>query len=295
MTRHGIRSGILIVAFVTATGNAGAWHYDGHRKVVAPALKLLEGKLPEFFVKGGDLVAHCSGDPDAFKDLSEGPLRDAEYPEHFLDWELLKDNLPPATRSEFIFLCNKLRVSPRNVGFLPYALCEWEQRLEVALTEHRRWPDNPHIRTKALVYAGILAHYASDLCQPLHLTVDYDGRVKADGISPRSGIHMKMDALLGKSRFPDDDVLKDLKPEVWTSALVSVIEEIKKGRTLIDRVYELEPKFPAANEPLGDDPKVLAFVRDRMRCSVEFLASCYLTAWERSAARKMPDWYNRAE
>jgi hypothetical protein len=295
MNRRSLKLAMLAGALAIAGGHAGAWHYDGHRKIVPPALTLLDGRLPEFFLKGGDLIAHCSGDPDAFKDLSEGALRDAEYPEHFLDWELLKDNLLPATRSEFQFLCNKLRQSPRKVGLLPYAVCEWEQRLEVALAEHRRWPDNPNIRTKALVYAGILAHYAGDLCHPLHLTIDYDGRVKADGISPRSGIHMKTDALLGKSGFSGEEILKGLKPEVWTSMMVSVIEEIKKTRPLVDRIYELEAKFPPSNEPLGDDPAVKAFVLDRMRRSAEFLASCYLTAWEHSATTKMPDWYKRAE
>ena len=47
--------------------------------------------------------------------------------------------------------------------------------LAVAFAEYRKWPDNPMIQHKCFLYAGFLAHYAQDMCQPLHLTINFDG------------------------------------------------------------------------------------------------------------------------
>src|SRR5437764_832460 len=60
---------------------------------------------------------------------------------------------------------------------------------------------------------GILAHYAGDICMPLHTTVDYDGRVTADGRSPHSGIHAKVDSLIEKLPLRPEDLAAGQKIE----------------------------------------------------------------------------------
>src|SRR5581483_6890740 len=98
---------------------------------------------------------------------------DAEGPEHYLDSELLKDRPLPPTRYRFIALCAELNLDPSKVGLVPYAIAEGTERLAIAFAEHRKWPQNPYIQQKALVYAGRLAHYSCDLCMPLHTTIDH--------------------------------------------------------------------------------------------------------------------------
>ncbi|MCD6364658.1 MAG: hypothetical protein J7M14_02160, partial [Planctomycetes bacterium] len=167
-----------------------AWHEPGHERITREVAALLPPGMPAFFRAGASTIVHCSADPDAFtRPIAPPQLHAAESPEHYFDVELLANQTPPPNRYDFIALCNSKGIKPNHVGMLPYAVTEWTQRLMVAFAEYRKWPDNPHVHTKCLVYAGLLAHYAEDACQPLHTTIHYDGRATADGRSPRSGIH----------------------------------------------------------------------------------------------------------
>jgi hypothetical protein len=281
-----------VLAMVVAT-LASAWVGPGHEAASRLALNALRGRAPDFLVEGAQTVAHCSVDPDLFSLRSLPQLRDAQHGDHFLDLELLQGADLPTTRSGFEALCAAKGIKPQDVGTLPYALAEWTQRLTLALAEHRRWPDNPHVRAKALVYAGILAHFAQDLCQPLHTTVHFDGRAAEGGKSPRSGIHLKVDALLhkvatseGATTGADVAPLKDLLP--------GIMAEFRRSHALVDRVYEIEAGLPGATEALAADSPAAAFARERLAASARFTAVLILTAWEDSHSLKLPDWHERA-
>jgi hypothetical protein len=292
------RSCIVALSAAVALGRVGtavAWHSDGHEETTLLAFELVEGRMPAFFGEKRDLAAHCSHDPDVFRLYKGTPLRDQEAPEHFIDLEMLGGDALPPKRSEFLALCAARGLNPAEVGYVPYAVSEWTQRLAVALKEHRRWPENPHIRTKCLVYAGILAHYAGDLCMPLHVTVHYDGKAGPAGKSPKSGIHNKVDALLGKLDAPPAEILQGLQAAVFEDVMQGVVREMDASRRLVDAVYALEPKIPAAADPLPNDPALEAFVRERVRAVVAFVASLYLTAWEHSEAVYLPDWHQRTD
>jgi len=203
------RSIMSAAAVVLACGAAAqAWHGKGHYDATTLALRAAraDGNLPAFFAAGAGIVAHASLDPDNFtRPIAPEALHKAESPEHFFDIDVeplagepLAGANFPADRYAFIELCFARGVKPNHVGLLPYAVTEWTQRLTVALAEHRKYPGDPAIRAKCLLYAGMLSHYAADLCQPLHVTIHYDGRADSAGKSPRSGVHAKVDALLGK-------------------------------------------------------------------------------------------------
>lgn len=163
----------------------------------------------------------------------------------------------------------------------------------MAFAEHRKWPENPHIKTKCLVYAGFLAHYAGDLCMPLHTTIHHDGRARADGSSPRSGIHAKVDSLIEKVALKASDLVAGQKPEAVESVFPAVLAEIERSRALVDRVYALEAKLPPENGPWTPDAEVLQFTTERGRAGARFLGSLYLTAWKKSATIKLPAWLKR--
>jgi hypothetical protein len=200
----------------------------------------------------------------------------------------------PATRYEYLALCAKHGIDPKRIGTLPYSVAEWTQRLAVAFAEHRKWPDNAAIKAKCLVYAGILSHYSADLCMPLHTTIHYDGRAGADGKSPRSGIHEKIDDLPGDllrlELLREDDVAKDLQPQPLEKLLPGVMEAIRSSHALVDRVYELEPALPPKEGPWERSAETVPFMLDRMRAAAEFTASLFLTAWEQSATIEIPEW-----
>lgn len=277
-----------------AAGHADAWHGKGHHVATTLAVEAAGKGVPEFFRAGAATIAHCSLDPDLFtRPIGPDPLHSAEGPEHYFDVELLKGVAAPPTRYEFVQMCARNRVNPGTVGLLPYAVTEWTQRLTVAFAEQRAYPENPHIRAKCLVYAGLLSHYAQDLCQPLHVTVHWDGRAGTDANSPRSGIHTKVDALLGKLVFSAPDVLKAVEPAAFDMLMAGVLAEIGRSHALVDRVYEIEKELPDPDKPLPKGPAVTRFATDRLQAAAKFTASLYLTAWKDSAKIKLPSWYGR--
>ena len=292
MLRSNVLACWLLVAMLAP--QVWAWHGKGHELVTLVALRSLKERIPPWMIDSS-LVVHCSQDPDLFSSLRTDQLRATEFPEHFIDWELLADNELPATRYEFLGLCAKLKQRPAKVGTLPYALSEWAERLTIAFAEHRRYPDNPDIKAKCAIYAGILAHYAADLCQPLHLTVHYNGRVGPSGESPKTGIHAKVDALLGKLVVDPAAAARSIRPTVADRVLPFIVAEIQRSRQLVDRVYELEGQLPEVAAPLEESSDVAHFAAERLRVTSTFLSSLLLTAWERSGSVDLPRWYTRAE
>jgi len=320
------RSIMSAAAVLLACGaTAQAWHGKGHYDATMLALRAAraDGNLPAFFAAGAGIVAHASLDPDNFtRPIAPEALHKAESPEHYFDFDVeplaampLADANIPADRYAFIDLCFARDIKPSRVGLLPYAVTEWTQRLTVALAEHRKYPGDPAIRAKCLLYAGLLSHYAADLCQPLHVTIHYDGRSGPDGKSPRSGIHAKVDALLGKlmldpnapaarpaldaNALParpalDPNALPTgLHPAAFGAVLPAVMAEVRRSSALVGRVYELEKQLPAETDPITPGSAVEKFAIDRMRAAARLIASLYVTAWQDSAAIELPWWYRR--
>ena len=291
------RAGLLAatMAGVLATaGPAWGWHGKGHRKATRLAMASLPREVPAFFRKGAGQVIHGSEDPDLFRQPVIGePVNSAERPDHYFDLEFLKGAELPPTSYEALAWCEKNHIQPAKLGFVPYSVAEWTQRLTVAFAEHRAWPKNPYIQQKALVYAGLLAHYAQDLCQPLHTTIHYDGRMEKDGSSPDSGIHLKMDAVLAK--LPDA-ALPGIDPNTVTplpKLFEGVVAELKASNRLVDRIYALEKQLPEAPEPVPAKGPVLALVQERMAAAARFTARLYVTAWRNSAGAELPPWHER--
>ena len=312
-------------AVLACCAAAQAWHGKGHYDATMLALRAAkaDANLPAFLAAGAGTVAHASLDPDNFtRPIAPDALHKAESPEHFFDIDVeplaaapLPDANFPPDRYAFIDLCCARGIKPNRLGLLPYAVTEWTQRLTVTFAEYRKYPDDPAIQAKCLLCAGMLSHYAADLCQPLHVTINYDGRADADGKSPRSGIHAKADALLGKLMLDPtsppakpspaanappgrpaldaNSLLAGVRPAAFAAVLPAMMAEIRRSHALVDRVYELEKQLPAETDPIAPGSAVEKFATDRMRAAAGLIASIYMTAWQDSAAIRMPWWYRR--
>ncbi len=261
---------------------ARAWWAGAHVETVKSAARAPSEQLPAFFREGEGLIAHASIDPDIIRGRDAPALRDAERPEHFIDLELLKGRKLPPTRYAYYRLCQELGINPAITGTLPYAIIEWTQRLAFAFEEHRRYPDNQYIRFKTLYIAGILSHYAADLCNPLHCTVHYDGRANPDGSSPHTGIHAKVDGLPEKLELTADDFALTEPVEPFEELFKGIVEEIHASRELIDFVYDNEEKLPRE------------FAVERMRAAARFTARLYETAWSYPFKNGLPSWLDQS-
>jgi hypothetical protein len=140
------------------------------------------------------------------------------------------------------------------------------------------------------VYAGFLAHYAQDLCQPLHTTIHYDGRAGGDGASPRSGIHFLVDGLPTQLTLDASKVDPGRDVKTLDKLLPGILAEFARSHALVDRVYELEPQLQGAKSAAGPSAQAAIFGVERMRTSARFTAELLLTAWQRSADVELPEW-----
>ncbi len=292
MARSGVLAGALVLALVPP---ALGWFPGGHGILSRAAVRGLPEDVPAFFRSGEGAVAHYSHDPDVAKNRGTPILRDAERPEHYLDLELLQGRELPRDRFAFVRLCAEIGVRPEKVGFLPYAVAEWTERLTVAFAEHRKWPENPFIQDKCLVYAGHLCHYAEDLCQPLHLTVHFDGRARPDGSSPRSGIHAKVDGLVQLLSLDPGDLASGPAVGPLEDLVAGVLGMVDSSYALVDRVYELEHLLPVPGKTAPPPAaEVVLFAGERARVAARFTSALFLTAWRRSETVRLPGWLNRA-
>ena len=268
---------------------ANAWWADGHLVIDEAAVRALPADIPAFFRQGGETIKSYANDPDLYRDRALPGLRNAGGPNHFIDLELLKGNPAPELRGDYIVLCNKLRVHPYSVGTLPYAIRENTEKLTYAFAEYRQAPENEAVRAKILYIAGILSHYTGDATQPLHCTVHYNGRANADGSSPKTGIHQKVDALAGRLGVSAADVAPErVRPikDVFAHAM----QVIRESNAKVNAVYAMEKALPPAEGPMQEpvDPTVRRFTVERLRTGAAFTAAVWYTAWANSEKIKLP-------
>lgn len=283
---------ILILFSIFLTTPAWAWWGGGHDILTQAAVKALPEEMPEFFRSAEKMVAHCVYDPDISKERGTPHARQAEYGEHYIDIELFGEHPIPEGREAHIKLCAELEIAPRTVGTLPYALAEWTERLAVAFAEYRKWPDNPMIQNKCFLYAGFLSHYAQDMCQPLHLTIHFDGIVQEDGPKLHSGIHEKVDSAVEILKLDPTALAKAQQIEAVGDLMPAIIKQIQAGHGLVDSVYALAEDYQDLKNP---SPALVDFTNDRAREAVRWTASLYLTAWKLSEDIKLPGWLDRAK
>ena len=285
----------LSMTLLLVGNTSSAWWSEGHGILTRAAVKTAPDEMPEFFYAGSKMIAHCAFDPDVSKNRGTPVVRSSEHSEHYIDLELLDGRSLPKNRYEYIQLCTEIGVRPEKVGLLPYAVAEWTERLAVAFAEHRKWPNNQFIQNKCLVYAGFLAHYAQDMCQPLHLTIDYNGRRQPDGTFLHKGIHEKMDSLIQFLEMKPTDLAEAQEITPFDDLMGDISKSVESGHALVDKVYDLADSLPnALDKNWAPVPEVVEFARERARESVRQTASLYLTAWKISKTVILPSWLDRS-
>jgi hypothetical protein len=320
----------LAAAALVPAAPAGAWFTVGHARVARAAVRALPPSLPRFFRHGGWTIGEAAVDPDLVKEKTLPALRAAEEPQHYIDLELLQGAPLPPDRWAFVAMAGERRLDPKKVGILPYSVLEGVQRLAMTFAEYRHFPDHADIQQKALVYAGLLAHYAGDLEQPLHTSIHHDGRALPDNSSPFTGVHQLVDGLFERVPFDETAATRQLTVTAFPDSWTAIQAELASSHALVDRIYELEPALrgafppppapPMAAVPAAPGsspapmpppipiprpaprkvtvrppvpPEVTAFTVARYRATAAFLASLYRTAWEQSAAIQLPSWLER--
>lgn len=285
MTRRTLRIASAALIPLIALGVARAWWVKGHGSIAEAAAAGLPDDVPEFFRHGGSWFSHLAGDPDRWKNPSARYLRAAASPDHYINFEDLKGHALPADRYKYATLLTRLDVSPEKAGMLPYALMENYERLACAFYDLRAEPDNPAIRAKCLVYAGVLSHFTGDVAMPLHVTHYYDGRPDAAGKFSQRGIHAKIDGFPETHGITPAQIAQGLQArkidDVWSHVLATIDESYQQ----IERCYALDAAG-AFDAPTAESRE---FILQRCRVGAQLTMDLWYSAWLRSA--DMPPHY----
>jgi len=274
----------VIVCLSLFAGLSPAWWIKGHETIAEAATAGLPDEMPAFFRAGGKAMAHCSGDPDRWKNPAAKYLRAAEAPDHYLDLEEYEGKDLPANRYKAIALLIEMKKDPEKVGMLPYAIMENYDRLSCAFYDYRADPDNKAAQAKCLVYAGNLAHFTGDCAMPLHTTVNYDGRT-VDGKFKQKGIHARIDGFPEKNNITAEEMARGLKAKKIDDVWAYVLKMIKESHEKIDKSYELD-EAGAMEKPTDESRK---FILQRCQAGAQFTMDLWYSAWLNSA--KMPKPY----
>jgi hypothetical protein len=275
----------VLTLMLAVAGLCWAWWVRGHASIAEAATAALPAEVPPFFRAAGKQLGHLAGDPDRWKNPSCKFLRAAEAPDHYIDLEDYEGKELPADRYEAIALLQKLKRRPERVGMLPYAILENYERLSCAFYDYRADKDNPAIRAKCLVYAGVLAHLTGDCVMPLHTTRDYDGRRDKEGNLVQKGIHPKIDAFPERHGLTAEEIGRGLAARKLDDVWAHVRERVRESHALVGRCYELD-RAGAFDRPTAASR---AFILRRCRAGAQLTADLWYTAWLRSAT--MPRHY----
>ncbi len=285
MIRRGLFIGWwLIGVFSLMPSGAEGWWVKGHGLIAEAAASRLPEEMPRFFTSSGKALAHLAGDPDRWKNRETPFLSKSEYSEHFLDLEDLEEQDWPTDRFKYIELCQKLNKKPSQVGFIPYTIMDYHERLALAFADYRKDPENEAVRMKAIVYAGCLAHYTGDLCMPLHTTRDYDGRKSPNGKLTQKGIHAKIDGFPETHGFTAEEMARPLEAKKMDDLWKHVKSVFMESHGQVDRCYELD-LAKAFDKPTAESRE---FIMKRCHAAAQFTLDMWYNAWLRSANLSSP-------
>lgn len=266
----------LAALLALAPRPADAWGRKAHETVARSAVQGLPDGMKAFFVTCAEYLAMHAEDPDNWREHNP-----AEGYRHYIDFELLPREdwsaLPSSLKdAEEKYGAEKMQ----KVGVLPWRIAEMTDALAAQMRDGR-WDE-------AKITAAALSHYVADAHQPLHCTLNYDGRDTGnDGIHGRFEIEMA-DRYIVTPLVP-------VKPaaeveDVFAAALAVCLE----SNRLLDGILQADTAARAA-APLDSPAYYLALAercgdlaRRRIAASAQVTAALWHTAWVRAGRPEMP-------
>jgi len=263
----------LIILLNLAYSQNAKWGGDVHRYINSAAVDHLPSGMFFFKDQRSFLSGHAS-DPD--RDSKPGYY-------HYIDIdaypEFLQGTLPhewdaiTALYSEYVI---------NNNGTIPWVIDEWTETFS-DLMAGGDW-------TNAWQIAAELGHYVADSHQPLHLTVNYDGRDTGN-----DGIHSRYESKLF-SYYLNSLPLPEGTGKYWSNTLDSVFGYIDDIYPYVDSILiaddlakSIDPSYGSAYyAKMWSELENLSIAV--IHQAILDLASIWVTAWE-NAGKPLPPEY----
>jgi hypothetical protein len=241
-----------------------AWGPRGHELVNQHAVASLPPELRPFFETHQEwLVANASA-PDEWRD--DDPTED---PHHFIDIERYArkfEKMPESGEAAIEGVgADYVKDSGDVIWWIPHAT----HQLAAAMRAGKR--------EDILRWAVAVAHYAADICQPLHTTENYDGQ-----LTGHKGVH---------SRFETKAVNRvagSLKPQParpLPDVFNAVFSQIASSYRHIDHILQadakatgLDPRYDVTYTSVMAQ-QCRAVVKEQLEAGATLTASLWLTAW----------------
>jgi methylenetetrahydrofolate--tRNA-(uracil-5-)-methyltransferase len=300
---------ILAMLLSIATPRSFAWGRDGHKIINRVAMDSLPANTPAFLrtPKALDEIGYLGPEPDRWRSAAEPELSSSASPEHFIDLELADLVAPdglPTERYDFLDdlnAANRLhpdladRLTPQNVGMLPWQAEEDFERLTVDMADYRqlqRARADTYGAEQAVLYdIGCLGHYVGDGSQPLHTTVNYNGWVENENperFSRQHGIHSRFETEFVHNNLQARDVAP-LIPMARTlnAPFQDFLSYLRASHAQVIQVYRFD------KQSAFDGHGTLAsrtFTAERLAAGATMLRDMIYTAWlDSGELRTAPD------
>lgn len=292
---------LALAAGLACVSPALAWESKGHEIVNNLGAKTLPATLPAF-VRSAQATAeitYLGPQPDRLK--GSGKSWDSDYdPGHFIDLQdnetvagVVPFNQLPDSGSAYDKALRAANTDEYAQGYLPYSLLDgWEQLRE----DFAYWRvDKGSVRAidEQLILRdiGIWGHYVADACQPLHVTVHYNGWGKypnPNGYTESYKTHALFEGefvnrFVSESQveavLPGTDPLKASNELLSQAAVMHEIERylLETGHT-VPHLYDIEK---AGGFNTGS-PQAVQFVASRLAAGAAELRDLTAWAWDDS-------------
>jgi len=286
----------IFTAILAAPALLFAWGEVGHRISGEAAAIKMPPSTPSFFRNAVQQLAYLNPEPDRWRDRGESTLDPAlsqgTAPEHFIDIEMappavLAQALKARDRYGFIDTLTAANVKASTMGFLPFVILEWSQKLRVDFRNWRAAPDSlkPWIEARIIDDAGILGHYVTDGANPAHTTVHFNGWTgpNPNGYATDNRMHARFESIFVGANVKTADLTArmDTVARVLPDLRAAIVAYLTESNAQVEPMYKIDKAH--AFEANTTDPENKAFAVARLTAGATMLRDIWWTAWVTSA------------
>jgi hypothetical protein len=288
---------------------AFAWGTKGHEISARAAVNALPKDFPAFFLAAKERLVYLCPEPDRWKGGQTAPALGAlNPPDHYFDLEYWGADPIPTTRYALLFAAYKRglvddKKSVSDLGTAPVAIAEFADKLT---TNFREWRDTRedteaerlirHQIEEDIIYlAGVMAHFVTDLGNPLHCTVHFNGWATGypnpngyPGVQEARGIHSRFESQFVDQAVNEKDLPALLPAPHRAGPWVAEMERfLRRNNGLAEQIYQLDRRgaFGSGQEP----PEALPFTLQRLADAAGELRDAWVAAWLNSGDEWMAE------
>lgn len=292
---------LAVAALIATSAPAFAWESKGHEIVNGLAANNLAGRVPAFVTtpQASFEIRYLGPELDRLK--GSGQSWDSDYdPGHYIDLQddgtvagVIRADALPVSAAAYDEALRSANSDQYRAGYLPYAILDgWEQlRQDFAYWRVDKGEARAIDEQLVVRDIGTWGHYIGDGCQPLHLTVHFNGwgdYANPNGYTESHKTHALFEGEF-VNRFVSERQVAALMPRQSTlpapAALLSqqaVMNEIMRylmqGSRTVPQLYQIEKRGGFAN----GSPEAVRFTASQLASGATELRDLTVWAWQDS-------------